>query len=129
MRRFLHLVAALVLVAVVTPVTSAGVVLAANLFLPLPANLPERTPPAPSQISRIYDAAGTEIGTYKQFETSIPVVEADIPEVLRQAVVAAEDRRFYEHGGVDVRGTLRALLADLRGRGCRRAARRSRSSS
>jgi penicillin-binding protein 1A len=117
MRRFLHVVAALVLVAVVTPVTSAGIVLAANLFLPLPANLPERTPPAPSQISRIYDAAGTEIGTFKQFETSIPVTKADIPEHLKQAVVAAEDRRFYSHGGVDVRGTLRALVADLRGRG------------
>ncbi|HEX4868404.1 MAG TPA: transglycosylase domain-containing protein [Acidimicrobiales bacterium] len=116
MRRFLSLVAALVLVAM-TPVTSAGVVLAANLFLPLPANLPERTPPAPSQISRVYDAAGNEIGTFKQFETSIPVQAADIPAVLKQAVVAAEDRSFYSHGGVDVRGTLRALIADVRNRG------------
>ena len=48
MRRTLPLIAAMVLVAVVTPLTSAGVVLAANLFLPLPANLPERTPPSPS---------------------------------------------------------------------------------
>jgi penicillin-binding protein 1A len=116
MRRALSLIAAVVLVAVITPVTSAGVVLAANLFLPLPANLPERTPPAPSQISRVYDAAGNEIGTFKQFETSIPVRPEDVPEVLRQAVVAAEDRRFYSHGGVDVRGTLRALIADLRNR-------------
>jgi penicillin-binding protein 1A len=117
MRRILSLIAAVVLVAVITPVTSAGVVLAANLFLPLPAHLPERTPPAPSQISRVYDAAGTEIGTFKQFETSIPVQPADIPPILKQAVVAAEDRRFYSHGGVDVRGTIRALFADLRGRG------------
>ncbi len=116
MRRTLHLIAAVVLVAVVTPAASAGVVLAANLFLPLPADLPERTPPAPSQISRVYDAAGNEIGIFKQFETSIPVEKADIPEVLKQAVVAAEDRRFYSHGGVDVRGTLRALMADIRGR-------------
>ncbi|MGH9276019.1 MAG: transglycosylase domain-containing protein, partial [Acidimicrobiales bacterium] len=117
MRRILSLIAALLLVAVITPLASAGVVLAANLFLPLPANLPERTPPAPSQISRVYDAAGNEIGTFKQFETSIPVQPADIPPVLKQAVVAAEDRRFYSHGGVDVRGTVRALIADLRGRG------------
>jgi penicillin-binding protein 1A len=105
-----------VVVAVITPVVSAGVVLAANLFLPLPANLPERTPPAPSQISRVYDADGNEIGIFKQFETSIPVEPADIPLVLNQAVVAAEDRRFYSHGGVDVRSTLRALIADIRGR-------------
>jgi penicillin-binding protein 1A len=117
MRQVLKMLAALVLVAFVTPGASAGVVLAANLFLPLPANLPERTPLAPSQISRIYDLAGNEIGTYKQFETSIPVRPEDIPPVLKQAVVAAEDRRFYKHGGVDVRGTMRALVADLRNRG------------
>ncbi|MGQ0831402.1 MAG: transglycosylase domain-containing protein [Microthrixaceae bacterium] len=116
MREALKVVTAVVLVAVVTPVASVGVVLAANLFLPLPANLPERTPPAPSQISRIYDLAGNEIGTFKQFETSIPVRPEDIPATLKQAVVAAEDRRFYSHGGVDLQGTLRALLADLRNR-------------
>jgi penicillin-binding protein 1A len=40
----------------------------------------------------------------------------DIPLVLKQAVIAAEDRRFYSHGGVDVRGTLRALVNDIRNR-------------
>jgi penicillin-binding protein 1A len=103
-------------VVLMTPVTSAAVVLGAFLFLPLPAELPERTPPSPSQISRVYDLAGNEIGTFKQFETSIPVEQDDIPESLKQAVVAAEDRSFYSHGGVDVRGTLRALVADIRNR-------------
>ena len=115
MRRSLKTALAVVIV-VLTPVTSAGVMLGAFLFLPLPAELPERVPPSPSQISRIYDAAGNEIGTFKQFETSIPVAPEDIPEHLKQAVIAAEDRRFYSHGGVDVRGTLRALLADIRNR-------------
>ena len=114
MRRLLRAIGALIVVAVLLPVASAGVVLAAFLFLPLPAEVPERTPPSPSQVSHIYDAAGTEIGIFKQFETSIPVERDDIPEVLKQAVVAAEDRNFYEHGGVDVRGTLRALWVDLR---------------
>ncbi len=114
MRRLLHAVTAFGLVVVVTPITSVAVVLAALLFLPLPAKVPERTPPAPSQVSRIVDAAGNEIATLKQFETSIPVRPEDIPEVLKQAVIAAEDRSFYEHGGVDVRGTLRALWSDLR---------------
>ena len=107
----------MLIVAVLTPITSAGVMLAAYLFLPLPATLPERTPPSPSQISRVYDVAGNEIATFKQFETSIPVAPSDIPAVLEQAVVAAEDRSFYSHGGVDVRGTLRALVADVRDRG------------
>jgi len=115
MRRFLTLAAAALVVAL-TPVSSAAVILAANLFLPLPAHLPERVPPAPSQISRVYDAAGNEIGTFKQFETSIPVEPGHIPEVLKQAVVAAEDRSFYSHGGIDIRGTVRALVADIRNR-------------
>jgi penicillin-binding protein 1A len=105
-----------VTIVVLTPLTSAGVMLAAFLFLPLPAELPERVPPSPSQISRVYDAAGNEIGTFKQFETSIPVERSDIPEHLKQAVIAAEDRGFYSHGGVDVRSTMRALIADLRNR-------------
>ncbi len=117
MRRALKLLAAMVIVALVTPASAAGVVLATNLFLPLPANLPDRVPPSPSQISRIFDASGNEIGTFKQFETSIPVQPGDIPDVLKNAVVAAEDRRFYSHGGVDLQGTLRALIADIRNRG------------
>src|SRR3546814_15869286 len=106
-------------VAVITPVASAGVMLAAYLFLPLPADLPERALPPPSQMSRVYDAAGNEIGVFKRFETSIPVAPEDIPEVLEQAVVAAEDRSFYSHGGVDVRGTPRVSgRASCRERGC-----------
>jgi penicillin-binding protein 1A len=112
----LKLVAATVLVAVVTPVMAAGVMLSAYLFLPLPANLPERNGRAAAQISRVYDAAGNEIGIFKQFETSIPSTPEDIPQVLRDAVVAAEDRNFYSHGGVDIRGTLRALVNDVRNR-------------
>ena len=117
MRRILKSGLAVLIVAVITPLASAGVVLSAFLFLPLPAELPERTPPAPSQISRVYDAAGNEIGTFKQFETSIPVLQEDIPEHLKRAVIAAEDRGFYSHGGVDLRATVRALLADVRDRG------------
>jgi penicillin-binding protein 1A len=44
------------------------------------------------------------------------VSEAQVPRVLARAVVAAEDRRFYEHGGIDPRGLLRAALSDLRAR-------------
>src|ERR1041385_7501952 len=117
MQRWMRIVAAVLLVAVVTPITASGVMLASDLFLPLPANLPERNGREPNQISRVYDAAGNQIGTFKQFETSIPATPEDIPLVMKQAVIAAEDRNFYKHGGVDIRGTLRALLADIRNRG------------
>ena len=38
----------------------------------------------------------------------------DVPPLLMQAFVAIEDRRFYEHGGLDYRGIVRAVLANLR---------------
>ena len=43
-----------------------------------------------------------------------PVGLADAPRVLVQAVLAAEDHRFFEHGGLDVRALLRAAWANLR---------------
>ncbi|MCH2219899.1 MAG: transglycosylase domain-containing protein, partial [Dechloromonas sp.] len=39
----------------------------------------------------------------------------DIPPVLKDALLAIEDSRFYDHSGVDYRGVLRALVADLSG--------------
>src|SRR2546428_215627 len=43
-----------------------------------------------------------------------PVRLADVPLVLMNAVLAAEDHRFFEHGGVDARGLLRAAWANVR---------------
>jgi penicillin-binding protein 1A len=43
----------------------------------------------------------------------------DLPPLLTHATVAAEDRRFFEHSGIDVRGLARAALVDLRARHAR----------
>jgi penicillin-binding protein 1B len=43
-----------------------------------------------------------------------PVRLADVPLVLRNAVLAAEDHRFFEHGGLDARGVIRAAWTNLR---------------
>jgi penicillin-binding protein 1B len=47
---------------------------------------------------------------------------ARIPKTVRDAVIAAEDRRFYRHPGFDVRSNVRALVTDLRSRGLREGA-------
>jgi penicillin-binding protein 1B len=47
-------------------------------------------------------------------EEYLPVRLGDVPLVLLQAVLAAEDHRFFEHGGLDARGLARAVLANLR---------------
>ncbi|MBI5446937.1 MAG: PBP1A family penicillin-binding protein, partial [Deltaproteobacteria bacterium] len=46
-----------------------------------------------------------------------PLRLSDFPELLKDAVVLVEDRRFYEHSGLDPRGILRALWVDFRARG------------
>jgi penicillin-binding protein 1A len=109
--------AALVFVAssVLVPIGTLGTVLGAFLFLPLPATLPKAKAGVASSMSHVYDINGNEIAVFRQYETSIPVQQKDIPEVLKQAVVSIEDRRFYSHGGVDPQGTLRAMWADIRG--------------
>ncbi len=91
--------------------------LATMIFVPLPASLPEPNEGISGQISRVYDIDGNLVGTFRRFETSKPVIWEDIPLFLRQAVIATEDRRFYEHGGVDPRGLMRAFVADVRNTG------------
>ena len=110
-------VATFLVVAILIPLVTAGTALASIVYLPLPAPpLPTPAPGIESRITRIYDVTGKEIGLLRKFDTSIPVKSSDIPEVLKQAVVAVEDKRFYSHSGIDPFGALRALWADLRGK-------------
>jgi len=113
MRSFFRAVAILIITGVVVPLATAATVLGAFIFLPLPAVLPEAKPGIEAQISRVYDINGNLIGVFRRFEQTKDVKPEDIPQVLKNAVIAAEDRRFYEHGGVDVRGIFRALWADI----------------
>ncbi len=113
MRTILRVLALVSVTSVAVPIAVATTLLAAFIFLPLPAVLPDPRPPEGAQTSRIYDIDGNLIGEFREFEVSKPVQPADIPLVLKQAVIASEDRRFYSHGGVDVQGTMRALWADI----------------
>lgn len=67
------------------------------------------------QSTKIYDHTGAVL-LYEihgeERRTVIPFEE--IPEVVKRATVAVEDANFYRHGGIDPRGILRALLADIR---------------
>ena len=116
MRRVFRFLCAFVIVAVLLPITTSGTVLAALVLLPLPASLPPANPEVKARVSHIYDAQGRELASFRTFEQRVPVKPNDIPDVLKQAVIASEDKRFYSHGGVDVQGSLRALWADLRGK-------------
>ena len=63
--------------------------------------------------STVYAADGTKLGAIASSEARDPVSIERIPKALRLATVAIEDQRFYEHGGVDPEGILRAALKDL----------------
>ena len=116
MRRVLRLFCVFVIVAVLLPVGTAGTVLAALVLLPLPASLPPANPEVQARVTHVYDALGRELASFRTFEQRVPVQPQDIPDVLKEAVIASEDQRFYSHGGVDVQGSLRALWADFQGR-------------
>ena len=59
---------------------------------------------------RVYSAEGDLLAEFGE-KRRIPLEIDAIPEYLKQAVVAAEDDRFYEHPGVDYQGILRAALS------------------
>ena len=61
---------------------------------------------------RIYTADKVLIGEYGEEHRNVLRFD-EIPPVMRQAVLAAEDDRFYQHGGVDWMGMVRAVLVNL----------------
>ncbi|HWA53169.1 MAG TPA: transglycosylase domain-containing protein [Solirubrobacterales bacterium] len=63
--------------------------------------------------SAIYAADGSKLGLISAEEARAPVSIERIPKQLQLATVAIEDQRFYEHGGVDPEGILRAALKNL----------------
>jgi penicillin-binding protein 1A len=66
----------------------------------------------------IYASDGhTVLAVMRGSESRILVSSADIAPVMKQAIVSVEDRRFWDHNGVDVRGIARALWADIRNKG------------
>lgn len=69
----------------------------------------------PDAASQFYDINGNAIYTTLSEERRIPVTINDIPKHVQQAFIAIEDNRFYEHGGIDYRGTARALVSTLSG--------------
>ena len=70
---------------------------------------------------RVYTADGYLIGEFGEERRAVVSIQ-DVPAIMKQAILAAEDERFYQHGGVDTLGILRALYANLVGGGKRQGA-------
>src|SRR3954465_15429912 len=64
----------------------------------------------------VYRANGRLLGYVRSSIIRQPVVEADMPQDIRDATVAIEDSRFYKHHGVDYEGVVRAAVKNLENR-------------
>ena len=101
------LVAALLLPWIVTPglaVRSSG-----DLLAPLEGEVGDGTPPG----NTVVLAADGSLITYFYSHNRTPVASELIAPVMKQALVDIEDSRFYEHHGLDVEGTARALMRNV----------------
>ncbi|MDE1553901.1 penicillin-binding protein 1A [Comamonas aquatica] len=91
-----------------------AMVIAVALAMAYP-NLPDVSELAdyrPKLPLRIYSAEGALLGEFGEERRTLTPIN-DIPKVMVDAVLAIEDTRFFEHGGVDYKGMLRAALANL----------------
>jgi penicillin-binding protein 1A len=62
---------------------------------------------------RVFSSDGIQLGEFgEERRNFVPI--AQIPQLMKDAVLAAEDARFYQHGGVDYKGVARAALENLR---------------
>ena len=98
----------------VAAVVSILCVIAVALAVAYP-NLPdisELSDYRPKLPLRVFSSEGTLIGEFGEERRNLTPI-ATIPKVMKDAVLAAEDARFYEHGGVDYKGVVRAGLANV----------------
>ncbi|MBR0567959.1 penicillin-binding protein 1A [Azoarcus sp. L1K30] len=109
MRWVLYPVAALTALATLGLATLAAVSILAWPNLPSLEALTDYHPRIPL---RIYTADGHLISEFGEERRSVVKIE-DVPAVLKHAILAAEDERFYEHPGIDPIGIARAALANL----------------
>lgn len=89
-----------------------GVAWALNVYNSAP-ELSSLKPVQKGASSAIYDADGNLIGFIRSENVRQPLPAKSLPDVLREATVAIEDKNFYEHGALDYEGILRAALKDI----------------
>lgn len=104
--------------AVIGVLTLALIVALAFPNLPALGALTEYQPKVPL---RIYTAEGILIGEFGEERRAVVSID-EVPAQLKNAIIAAEDERFYEHPGIDYLGVLRAAYANVVAGGRRQGA-------
>jgi penicillin-binding protein 1A len=120
-RRRIHPVLRVILVffAVIAGLFAAGALtvgLILTMAYPKLPDLDAITDYRPKVPLRIFSADGVLIGEFGEERRNLTHIK-DIPDIMKKAVLAIEDDRFYEHGGVDYQGIIRASVSNLTGGG------------
>ena len=114
-----HYILALCLGICVVGTALAG--LAAALIYPNLPPLEALTDYRPKQPLRVYTADGAMIAEFGEERRAFVAID-QVPAHMKQAIIAAEDERFYRHGGVDTLGILRAAASNLLSGGAKEGA-------
>jgi penicillin-binding protein 1A len=80
-------------------------------------NLDQLKPVVQGTLSQVFASNGQSLGYIQSDNLRTPVPSWRIPRLMREATVAIEDRRFYQHGALDYTGIIRAAIKDLFGGG------------
>ena len=67
-----------------------------------------------AQSLRIYDRSGNLLSILDNGQSRTKISIQELPQHVKDAFICAEDIRFYEHGGIDTKRVLGAILADLK---------------
>lgn len=111
-------------IALVFGLVAIGVAMALIILVLTYPNLPSLealTDYRPKIPLRVYTADGFLIGEYGEERRAVVAIN-DVPAIMKNAILAAEDDRFYQHGGIDYTGILRAAVTNLIGGGKRQGA-------
>jgi penicillin-binding protein 1A len=104
---------ALITVPLLTAAFLYGLFLIWGDRLPVPKTMEELRP---SVRSIVFDRNGAVLGGF-YIEDRVPIPLSEMPDHLIQAVITSEDRRFYEHWGINLTAVVRAALSNLRAGG------------
>ena len=96
-------------------------VFAAVIVYPTLPSLEVLTDYQPKVPLRIYSSEGLLIGEFGEERRAVVSIDA-VPKSMREAILAAEDERFYQHGGVDYVGVIRAAISNFMYGGARQGA-------
>lgn len=94
---------------------------AAMLAYPSLPSLEALTDYRPKIPLRVYSAEGVLIGEFGEERRALVKI-GEVPDLMKKAILAAEDDRFYEHGGVDYMGVLRAAYSNFTAGGAKQGA-------